>query len=433
MRFDNLADWLAWQETLHPARIELRLERVKAIWTRMAPDLGLGDDSFRLPCPVITVGGTNGKGSCVAYLDAWYRAAGYRCCAYTSPHLLRYNERVRIDGAEASDDALCDAFARVDAARGDQLLTYFEFGTLAALDLFVRAGPEIIVLEVGLGGRLDAVNIIEPDVALVTGIAYDHTQWLGETLEQIAFEKAGIFRAGRPAVIGQRDAPPRLRERAEEVGASVLQIGREFDCQIQPGQWRWRGPRERAWSALPAPALRGRFQYDNAASALCAADCLADRLPLPVAAIRAGLHRVQLPGRFTVRPGRPTWVFDVAHNAQAAVALAANLRALPCTGRRHAVFSLLADKDAVAVVAAMTELIDEWHLAPAPGIRAKPVSELQDAVLTAQPGAKPLVYGGLDQALAGAAERASADDCVVVFGSFMTVEAALRNPVVAPV
>ena len=433
MRFDNLADWLAWQETLHPARIELRLERVRAVWARMAPELGLEADPFRLPFPIITIGGTNGKGSCVAYLDAWYRAAGYRCCAYTSPHLLRYNERVRIDGEEAADADLCAAFARLDAARGDTLLTYFEFGTLAALDLFARAAPDVVLLEVGLGGRLDAVNIIEPDVAVVTSVGRDHTRWLGETLEEIAFEKAGIFRANRPAVLGQRDAPPRLRARAEEIGARVFQLGREFDTIIRPGQWTWTGPHGAGRAALPAPALRGRFQYDNAATALTAAHCLSGRLPLSAAALRQGLHRVRLPGRFTVRPGRPTWVLDVAHNAPAAAALAANLAALPCQGRRHAVFSLLEDKDAVAVSAALAPLIDLWHLAPAPGSRAKPVTDLREAVLASCPGSCPRVYDALDAAIAGAADASGPDDCVLVFGSFMTVEAALRNPRVASV
>lgn len=432
MRFDNLADWLAWQETLHPARIELRLERVQGVWAQLAQDLGLRDP-LRLPCPVITVGGTNGKGSCIAYLEAWYRAAGYRCCAYTSPHLLRYNERVRIDGAEASEQALCEAFGRIDAARGETLLTYFEFGTLAALDLFVRSRPEMVLLEIGLGGRLDAVNAIEADVAVVTTIGLDHMRWLGETLDAIAFEKAGIFRRGRPAVIGQRDAPPRLRRSAEETGARVLQLGEEFDIRIETGQWRWRGPDGAVQAALPGPALRGRFQYDNAAAALTAAHCLAAQLPLPAAAVRRGLHRVQLPGRFTVRPGRPTWIFDVAHNAQAAAALAANLSALPCSGRRHAVLSLLDDKDAVAISATLAGMVDQWHLAPAPGRRAMPVPQLQEAVLATTPAVPPRLYGDLDEAIAAVAALAAGEDSVLVFGSFLTVEAALRSPAIASV
>ena len=429
MRFESLASWLAWQETLHPSRIDLRLERVGAVWSRMG--------SGRFPCPVITVGGTNGKGSCVAYLDAFYRAAGYRSCAYSSPHLLRYNERIRIQGRDADDDEICDAFDRIDAARGEAPLTYFEFGTLAALDLFMRAEPDVVILEVGLGGRLDAVNIIDADVSVVTSIGRDHTAWLGEGLDQIAFEKAGIFRAGRPAIIGQRDAPPRLRDRASEIGALPFQLGREFDWRAEAGQWHWqgrcRGSGQLMRAALPPPTMRGRVQYDNAAAALCAVHCLQALLPLPSAAVRQGLMRTQLGGRFTVFPGQPTWILDVAHNAEAARALASNLAAYPSSGSLHAVFSLLADKDAAAVIGALAGQIACWHLAPAPNDRATPAAELQAALQAAAPGACSRTYDGVDQALAGAAAAVEQGDCVLVFGSFTLVEAALRNPLVAPV
>lgn len=425
MRFQTLSDWLRWQETLHPSRIDLRLERVGGVWSRLCP--------ARMPCPVITVGGTNGKGSCVAYLDSLYRAAGYRACAYTSPHLLNYNERIRIDGREADDAAICDSFARIDVARGDVQLTYFEFGTLAALDLFVDAEPDVIILEVGLGGRLDAVNIIDADVALVTSIGMDHTAWLGDTLEQIAYEKAGIFRSGRPAVIGQRDAPARLRQRAVELGAEVYQLGREFGNRLETGQWHWHGPVGSHWGALPAPALRGPVQYDNASAALCVASLLKDRLPVSAAAVRQGLLRTQLPGRFTVLPGAVTWILDVAHNAEAARTLAANLAAYPCSGRCHAVFSLLADKDAFAVAAALATEVHHWHLAPAPGVRAMPIDELHAAVARAGADAAVGRYADVQQAIAGAAAIAEPNDCIVVFGSFMTVEVALRNPTVGSV
>lgn len=429
MRFQTLADWLAWQETLHPSRIDLRLERVSAVWTRLHPELSAG----ALPCPVITVGGTNGKGSCVAYLEAWYRAAGYRCGAYTSPHLLQYNERVRIDGELATDAALCESFARIDQVRGESLLTYFEFGTLAALDLFVRAGVEIALLEVGLGGRLDAVNIIDADVALVASIGHDHAVWLGDTLEQIAFEKAGIFRPERAAVIGQRDAPARLRERAEELGAQPLQLGQAFAWSAEADQWNWRGPDGKQHRALPTPALRGRHQHDNAAAALCALEQLGDRLPVPVAAIRQGLLRVKLGGRFTVLPGQPTWVLDVAHNDQAALALAENLASVPCTGRRLAVLSLLADKDARAVVAPLAGLIGRWHLGPAASERAMPPQRIEAALTEVAPAAAWLSHATLEQALAAAAAEAEPPDLILVFGSFVTVEAALRSSSLAPV
>ncbi|NBC13472.1 MAG: bifunctional tetrahydrofolate synthase/dihydrofolate synthase [Gammaproteobacteria bacterium] len=425
MRFQTLPDWLAWQETLHPRRIDLRLERVRAVWDA----LGLGP----FACPIITVGGTNGKGSVVAYLDAICRAGGYRTAAYTSPHVLRYNERIRIDGADAKDAAICDAFARIDAARGEAPLTYFEFGTLAALTLFAEAAPDVVLLEVGLGGRLDAVNIIDADVAVVTSIGRDHMAWLGDTPAQIAFEKAGIFRAGRPAIIGQADAPPRLRERALEVGAVPLQLGREQNWRLDAGQWQWRGPDGRRRDALPAPALRGRFQYDNAAAALCALDCLRERLPLGNAAVRQGLQRVRLPGRFTVLPGRPTWVVDVAHNTQAAQALAQNLAALGCTGPRHAVVGLSADKEAAGVTGALADWVDTWHVVRAPGPRGMAEDALAAAIAAGVPGAAAQVHGSLDAAVASIRQGLSEDACVLVFGSFTLVEAALRSPGIAAV
>jgi dihydrofolate synthase/folylpolyglutamate synthase len=425
MRFNSLTDWLAWQETLHPQRIDLRLERVSAVWRR----LGVGPPC----CPVITVGGTNGKGSCVATLDAVYRAAGYRTCAYSSPHLLRYNERLRIDGSEASDEAICDAFARIDRARGDQSLTYFEFGTLAALTLFVESAPDVIILEVGLGGRLDAVNIIDADVSVVTSIGLDHTAWLGDTLDQIAFEKAGIFRAGRPAVIGQIDAPPRLRARAIELGAEPIQAGREYRWDLDSGQWHWRGTDQGARNSLPPPALRGRIQYANAAAAIAAVQCLADRLPVGTGSLRQGLHRTRLPGRFSVLPGRPTRVLDVAHNAEAAHELARNLAALPCRGRRHAIFGVSADKDVPAIAAALSDWVDAWHLVPAPGARGMTVAALRDALDVGAPGAQSSGWASVDEAIIGTTDRIAESDCLLIFGSFTVVEAALRNPRVGPV
>ncbi len=426
MRFNNLDDWLRWQETLHPSRIELRLERVAAVWRALGPQ--------RFPCPVITVGGTNGKGSCVAYLEGFYHAGGYRCGSYTSPHLLHYSERVRIDGRPAGADDLCAAFARIDAARGDTPLTYFEFGTLAALDLFVRAELDVAILEVGLGGRLDAVNVIDADVAVVTSIGLDHTAWLGPDPASIAAEKAGIFRAGRPAVIGSREAPPRLRSRAEEIGAHPLELGREHDWRAEPeGHWHWHGPNPARRDALPTPAMRGAHQRDNAAAAICAAHCLHERLPLPSSAIRQGLHRTQLPGRFQVIPGSVTRVLDVAHNPQAAAVLAENLTRLGGDGRRHAVMALLADKDAAGIITPLAPLIDHWHVAPAPSARAMALTAVEAALAECAPSAGASSYGTVEAALNGAHKAASDGDCVLVFGSFVTVEAALRSLPIAPV
>lgn len=426
MRFQDLSAWLTWQETLHPSQIELGLERVRVVWSRLHP----GSEPSRLPCAVISVGGTNGKGSCVAYLDAWYRAAGYRCGAYTSPHLLRYNERIRVDGETVSDEALCSAFERIDKARGDTTLTYFEFGTLAALDLFVRSRLDIAILEVGLGGRLDAVNMIDADAALVASVGFDHMAWLGDDLASIAGEKAGIFRAGRPAVIGQTDAPAALRDRAQQIGAVPMQLGREFAWTAGSGQWSWKGGGVE-YRARPVPTLRGRHQYDNAAGALAAAQALHDRLPIAPAAIRKGLLRARLPGRFSVVKGPPTWILDVAHNQQAALALGANLSAFPSSGRRAAVLSLLADKDVEAVTAPLTGLIDRWHLAPAPSDRAMPLDVMKARL--AVPAAAVSQHPTLERALTVAANESGEDDLILVFGSFVTVEAALRSPLVPSV
>ena len=414
----TLSDWLAWQTTLTPNRMQFGLTRVREVWTRMG--------ALFLDCPVITVGGTNGKGSCVAYLEAMAGAAGYRTGCYTSPHLLRYNERVRIDGVEASDADLCAAFARVNEARGATPLTYFEFGTLAALDLFVRAAPDLVVLEVGLGGRLDAVNLIHPDCALVASIGHDHTAWLGETLEAIALEKAGIFRSGRPAVIGQPDAPQMLREAGAAIGARVLQVGREIGCEsaAEGAGWLWTGADSERLS-LPTPAMRGTFQHHNAAAAITALRALKGRLPVPVAAIRAGLGRARLPGRFEVLPGTVTWIMDVAHNPEAAAALAANLRGYKREGQVRALFGMLADKDPAAVVAPLAGLIDAWYLTASGDARAMPAGELAERLSGGPAGDPAAVHERLPEALAAALAASAPGDCLLVFGSFTVVGEAL--------
>jgi dihydrofolate synthase / folylpolyglutamate synthase len=423
VRFSDLEAWLRWQETLNPRTIDLGLDRVRRVWGRLGPR--------RVPFPVITVGGTNGKGSCVAMLEAIYRAAGYRTAAYTSPHLLRYTERIRREGEEVGEGALCGAFDRVDRARGELPLTFFEFGTLAALDLFLRWAPDVAILEVGLGGRLDAVNLVDPDVALVTTIARDHMAWLGETLDAIAREKAGIFRRGRPAIIGSRAAPPALRERAQETGAQVYQLGREFDAGQAPGGWHWHLA-GRAPLAMPLSALRGPFQIDNAAAVLMAVAALLQRLPVSVNAMRHGLQQVRLAGRFQVCPGEPTLILDVAHNGQAAESLAANLRAFSCRRRLHAVLGVLRDKAVAEILAPLTALFATWDLGQSEDQRALPVADLAAAVAAATVAggasgpASIVAHGSIAEALHAARGRSEAGDCVVVFGSFTTVEGALR-------
>lgn len=415
-RFSSLAAWLHWQEGLHPTPIALGLERVSEVWRRM----GWGP----LPFPVVTVGGTNGKGSTVALLEAILAANGYQVGSYTSPHLLRYNERVRMQGREAEDAALCGAFERIDQARGAISLTYFEIGTLAALDLFARSPLDVAILEVGLGGRLDAVNILDADVAVVTSIGLDHTEWLGSTLERIAEEKAGIFRPGRPAVIGA--ATPRLAERAREIGAQVWVCGQDFGWSEAPQGWAWWGPQRRR-DGLPWPRLRGRHQCDNAALALMALECLPQALPVSQRAVRLGLETASLPGRFQVLPGAPTLVLDVAHNVQGAESLANNLRALKQDGRLLAVLGLLADKDAAGIGRALQDLVDGWHLARPDAPRGLSAEALRQGLLQAGVDRPIALLTSVAEALDAAKAQASPEDTVLVFGSFVTVGEAMRH------
>jgi dihydrofolate synthase/folylpolyglutamate synthase len=375
---------------------------------------------------VLTVGGTNGKGSCVAMLDAILRAAGYRVGAYTSPHLLRYNERVRIDGREVGDAALCEAFAAVEAARDDTPLTYFEHGTLAALWLFAGAGLDAVVLEVGLGGRLDAVNIVDPDVAVVTTVDLDHQDWLGPDRESIGFEKAGIFRGDRPAVYGGDDPPARLLAHAASIGARLRIAGRDFGTVVRPGDWDYLSGGARRRVGLPVPALRGAFQLQNAAAALAALEAVEDRLPVSAAALREGLLGARPAGRFQVVPGGVTTVFDVAHNPQAARVLRDNLRQLAAgQGKTFAVFSMLRDKDIAAVVAAVAPEIAGWFYAPLAVARGADRAQLAERLAAA--GVAVPCHGADSLAAAWAAARAAAapGDRVLVFGSFHTVAALL--------
>jgi dihydrofolate synthase/folylpolyglutamate synthase len=325
-------------------------------------------DMRRPPYAVITVGGTNGKGSTVALCESVLRAAGYRVGSYTSPHLIRYNERVRVDGRFATDEALCAAFERVEAHRRAAPLTYFEYGTLAALDIFRENAVEIALLEVGMGGRLDAVNAVDPDVAVVTSIGIDHTNWLGPDRESIGREKAGIFRAARPAVCGDPEPPASLVETANRSSAPLYVYGRDFHAEPGETGWSFRfGARVRA--SLPFPALRGEHQLRNAATALVALETLADRFPVAQKNIREGLLGVSAPGRFQVLPGLPVTILDVAHNVQAAQALAANLRKQRVLGRTRAVFGMLIDKDIAAVARMLVDQVDDWYVATLGGPR----------------------------------------------------------------
>jgi dihydrofolate synthase/folylpolyglutamate synthase len=324
-----------------------------------------------------------------------------------------------------ADGDLIAGFQRVDDARRGVSLTYFEFGTLAALDLFVRAAPDLAILEVGLGGRLDAVNILDPDLALITTIGRDHTAWLGDDLESIAAEKAGILRPARPAVIGHRHPARSILDRAARLGCGLRVLGRDFDWQREGSGWHWSGPGIPS-TGLPDPALRGPHQYDNAAAVLMSVSCLAPRLPVPVSALREGLQRARIPGRFQVLPGEVTWILDVAHNGQGAKALAESLAAVPCRGSLHAVLGVLRDKKAAEIVAPLAERVSQWHLGQAQDPRALPSPELRLQIEGLAAGAGLRDYPDLPSALAGASAAAVPGDCVLVFGSFTTVEAALR-------
>jgi dihydrofolate synthase/folylpolyglutamate synthase len=412
----TLAEWLAYLETLHPKTIALGLERVESVASRL---------NVVPVCPVITVAGTNGKGSTCALLEQMLLADGYRVAMYTSPHLLRYNERVRIDGVEASDAALRDAFAAVEAVRAGTPLTYFEFGTLGALWLFARQRLDALILEVGLGGRLDAVNVVDPDVAVVTTVAIDHVDYLGATREDIGHEKAGIFRPAKPAICADPNPPSSLIAHAAAIGATLVRIGRDYGYTAQSAQWDYWGPGG-ARHGLPYPALRGNYQLANASTALCAADALRDRIPLSMGAVRAALVGIEWPGRFQVLPGRPVTVLDVAHNPQAAHAFADNLGGMGFHPRTIAVFGIMSDKDIDAVIAPLIPRVDRWEVATLPPPRGSSAEALRQRLQDAgvAPGA---VREHVDPAAAyrAAREEAAEADRIIVFGSFLTVAAVL--------
>ena len=407
----DLADWLRHIERLHPQTIALGLDRVRAVLDRLA-----------IPkfCPIVVVGGTNGKGSTCAMLEAILVAAGYRAGCYTSPHLLRYNERVRIAGREADDATLSEGFRLVEAARGETSLTYFEFGTLAAWVAFARAGLDALVLEVGLGGRLDAVNVFEPDAAVLTSVGLDHQDYLGGTREKIGWEKAHIFRPGKPAIVGDPNPPRTVLEHAHAIAAQLLVIGREFGYAADANQWRYFGPGG-ARGGLAYPGLRGAIQLSNAACAIAALDSLRERLPVGAQDIRSGLAVVELPGRFQVLPGRPAIILDVGHNPQAAGVLAENLAAMGPHRRTLAVVGMLRDKDLAGVCAKLRGRVDRWFAATLDNPRGATAGELAAAIAAAGAGGDVREFPTPDAAFAAARESAGSDDRIVVFGSFFTV------------
>ncbi|HTS85319.1 MAG TPA: bifunctional tetrahydrofolate synthase/dihydrofolate synthase [Usitatibacter sp.] len=413
----SLDDWLDYISAQHPATIALGLERVREAAERMG----------MARCPVvITVGGTNGKGSTCAMLEKILLESGYRVGLYTSPHLLRYNERVRLQGEDVPDDLLVESFERVEAARGTTPLTYFEFGTLGALDIFGRANLDVAILEVGLGGRLDAVNIVDADVACVVSVDLDHQAFLGNDRESIGYEKAGIYRAGRAAIFGDTNPPDRLVAHAKQIGADLQVLGRDFRYEAHERQWDFIG-RRGAKRALPMPALRGRWQLKNACVALAALDEVADRVPVSLGEVKRGFTNVRLAGRLQVLPGRPSIVLDVAHNPHAARALADGLGDMGFYERTFAVFAMLADKDIGGVIDAMRGRVDQWFVASVAAERAAPAQRVADLLSGRGLSAVTRTFATVSAALEEARRQAGPNDRIIVFGSFYTVAEALRS------
>jgi dihydrofolate synthase/folylpolyglutamate synthase len=417
VRFPRLRDWLDWQQSAHPRAIDLGLERVSRVLARTG--------WCRPRQPVVTIGGTNGKGSCTALLEAMLRAGGHRVGTFTSPHFVDYRERIRIDGEWVSEASLLAAFERIADACGADSLTYFEHNALAALLVFESACPDVILLEVGMGGRLDAVNVVDADVAVVVTVGLDHMEYLGNDVESIGREKAGIFRAGRPAICGMPDPPCSILDSAASLGACLWLRGRDFHERVHAdGDWDYVDALGRL-EALPAPALEGVVQFANAATALAALRQLQARLPVAREAVERGLRSVRLPGRFQRVAGRDgiERVFDVAHNPEAAAALAESLTRRPVLGRTLGVIGTLADKDVAGVLEALRTRVDRWYAATTEGPRGQ--SDTALVARAAEAGIKMTPAGSVAEAMRLAEHEASPGDRIVVFGSFHTVGPAL--------
>jgi len=418
MRFQTLAEWLAWQEGLHFTAIELGLDRCHSVGENM----GLLQPRYT----VISVAGTNGKGSSAKMLESILIHAGYATGCYTSPHLIRYNERIQINGREVSDDELCAAFDRVDQARGDISLTYFEFGTLAALDLFQRSEVEIVILEVGLGGRLDAVNCLDADVALVATIDIDHENWLGSDRNSIAREKAGIFRSSAPAICSDPNPPESLVEFAENLGTPLYLQPRDYQYKITGDTWSWQSATV-SFNDLPIPAKYNVCLVQNAAGVLMALTTLSDRFPIDLEAIRKGLREFKLDGRFQIVLGKVQIILDVAHNRQAARTLVENLKQFRINGETHVLIGMLKDKDRIAIFRELAEITDAWHVVTLQDSRGANYQTLANEIRKIGTEARVCCYDSVPEALDSILNIVNLQDRIVVTGSFLSVGAVIDH------
>ena len=415
----TLSEWLSWQETLHLSSIDLGLDRVRVV----AKNLQL----LALPCPIISIAGTNGKGSSTAMLQSIYQQAGYKTGVYTSPHLIRYNERIAINGLAASDDAICSAFETIDQARGDISLTYFEFGTLAAAILFAQEKVDVALFEVGLGGRLDAVNLWDADVAVITSIAIDHESWLGNNREDIAIEKAGIMREGCPIISGDLDPPKTIASEAKRIGAQLIQRNIDYSLSIDNNDWLWTDLKHQYKIKFVKPSLQGSFQLDNAANVISVVNSLQKMLPVSIEHINTGLQRTKLLGRLQHLSTCPDFIVDVAHNPQSAEQLALYIAENPVAGKTIAIFSALKDKDLKGIVKPFINIVDEWHIMPLGGERGQSALDIKSSLKLLQINNQIIVYDNFNKAVQDLKDTLKCEDRVVAFGSFLLVSGILES------
>jgi dihydrofolate synthase/folylpolyglutamate synthase len=416
MRFNTLQEWLTWQEELHFTSIELGLDRCMAVANRM----GLLQPDYA----VISVAGTNGKGSSVNILKNILINAGHNTGSYTSPHLIRYNERICLNDVEVTDEMLCASFDRIDRARGDISLTYFEFGTLAALDIFRHAGIDIAILEVGLGGRLDAVNCVDANVALITAIDLDHESWLGPDRESIGREKAGIMRSNAPAICSDPNPPATLFDHAKELDTQFYIPGRDYRHKITDDTWQWQWGSIK-YSGLPRPSLYNPEQMANAAGVLMALTTISDRFPVTVEAVRKGLQEFNLNGRFQIVPDKAQLILDVAHNRQSAALLVQNLKGLPVQGNTHIIIGMLKDKNHHAIFQEISQVADFWHIVTLDGPRGSDSHTLSEELAAMGSNKNINCYNSVADAVNSVREIVEPQDRIVITGSFLTVGAAI--------